>query len=87
MIVLGAGFVLLPGAPLLATIFYSQVLNGVLLPVVLVLMLLINNPRIMGKYVNGVTSNIIAWATVPIVGGLTIVSTIALFLGSGTAAG
>jgi hypothetical protein len=31
--------------------------------------------------------NIIAWATVLIVGGLTIVSTIALFLGSGTAAG
>jgi Mn2+/Fe2+ NRAMP family transporter len=88
MIAIGAGFVLLPGAPLLATIFYSQVLNGVLLPVVLVLMLiLINNPRIMGKYVNGLTFNIIAWATVLIVGGLTIVSTIALFLGSGTAAG
>jgi Mn2+/Fe2+ NRAMP family transporter len=88
MIVIGAGFVLLPGAPLLATIFYSQVLNGVLLPVVLVLMLiLINNPRIMGKYVNGLSFNIIAWATVLIVGGLTIVSTIALFLGSGTAAG
>jgi hypothetical protein len=60
MIVIGAGFVLLPGAPLLATIFYSQVLNGVLLPVVLVLMLiliLINNPRIMGKYVNGISHN------------------------------
>jgi hypothetical protein len=37
-----AGFVLLPAAPLLATIFYSQVLNGVLLPVVLVLTLIIN---------------------------------------------
>ena len=88
MIVLGAGFVLLPGAPLLATIFYSQVLNGVLLPVVLVLMLiLINNRRIMGTYVNGVSFNIIAWATVIIMGGLTIASTIALFLGAGTAAG
>jgi hypothetical protein len=88
MIVLGAGFVLLPGAPLLATIFYSQVLNGVLLPVVLVLMLiLINNPRIMGTYVNGVSFNIIAWATVIIMGSLTIASTIALFLGAGTAAG
>ena len=42
---LGAGFVLVPGAPLLATIFYSQVLNGVLLPVVLVLMLLLINNR------------------------------------------
>ncbi|GAC1311516.1 MAG: Nramp family divalent metal transporter [Vulcanimicrobiaceae bacterium] len=77
LIVLGAGFVLLPGAPLLATIFYSQVLNGVLLPVVLVLMLLlINDRRIMGTYTNGLAFNVIAWATVGIVGVLTIVSTI-----------
>jgi len=77
MIFIGAGFVLLPGAPLLATIFYSQVVNGALLPVVLVLMLvLINNPRIMGTYVNGLAFNIIAWATVIIVGALTVVSTI-----------
>ncbi|MGP6158449.1 MAG: Nramp family divalent metal transporter [Vulcanimicrobiaceae bacterium] len=88
MIVIGAGFVLLPGAPLLATIFYSQVLNGVLLPVVLVLMLiLINNPRIMGTYVNGIAFNVIAWATVIIVGGLTVVSTIQLFFQPGGAAG
>lgn len=88
MIFIGAGFVLLPGAPLLATIFYSQVVNGALLPVILVLMLiLINNPRIMGTYVNGLAFNIIAWATVIIVGGLTLVSTIQLFLQPGTAAG
>ncbi len=75
LIVIGAGFVLIPGAPLLATIFYSQVLNGVLLPVVLVLMLLlINNRRIMGDYVNNLAFNIIAWATVIIVGALTVVS-------------
>jgi len=77
LIVAGAGFVLIPGAPLLATIFYSQVLNGVLLPVVLVLMLLlINNKRIMGAYTNGLAFNIIAWSTVGIVGILTVVSTI-----------
>ncbi|MGH7757638.1 MAG: divalent metal cation transporter, partial [Vulcanimicrobiaceae bacterium] len=77
LIVAGAGFVLIPGAPLLATIFYSQVLNGVLLPVVLVLMLLlINNPRLMGSYVNNFAFNAIAWATVVIVGALTLVSTI-----------
>lgn len=77
LIVIGAGFVLIPGAPLLATIFYSQVLNGVLLPVVLVLMLLlINNKRIMGTYTNGFAFNLIAWATVAIVGLLTVVSTV-----------
>lgn len=85
LIVIGAGFVLLPGAPLLATIFYSQVLNGVLLPIVLVLMLLlINNPQIMGKYTNGIAFNIIAWATVVLVGVLTLVSTVQLILGGGT---
>jgi len=39
LVVIGAGVVIIPGAPLLAIIFYSQVVNGVLLPVVLVLML------------------------------------------------
>ncbi len=77
LIVIGAGFVLIPGAPLLATIFYSQVLNGVLLPIVLVLMLLlINNRRIMGSYTNGLGFNIIAWATVIIVGVLTVISVV-----------
>lgn len=83
LIVIGAGFVLLPGAPLLATIFYSQVLNGVLLPIVLVLMLLlINNPRIMGTYTNGIAFNVIAWTTVVLVGLLTLVSTIQQIMGS-----
>jgi len=76
LIAIGAGAVILPGAPLLAIIFYSQVLNGVLLPIVLVLMLLlINNKRLMGPWTNGPAFNIIAWATVVIVGMLTLVST------------
>jgi NRAMP (natural resistance-associated macrophage protein)-like metal ion transporter len=76
LIVVGAGVVILPGAPLLAIIFYSQVLNGVLLPIVLVLMLLlINNQRLMGRWTNSPTFNVIAWATAIIVGLLTLVST------------
>lgn len=76
LIVIGAGAVLIPGSPLLAIIFYSQVLNGALLPIVLVLMLLlINNKRLMGEWTNGVFFNTIAWATVIIVGVLTLVST------------
>lgn len=74
-IAIGAGIVLLPGAPLLDIIFYSQVVNGALLPVVLVLcLLLVNNPRLMGKFTNNLTFNTIAWATVILVGTLTIVS-------------
>ena len=67
---------IIPGAPLLKIIFYSQVLNGMLLPIVLVLMLLlINNKQLMGAWTNGPAFNIIAWATVVIVGALTLVST------------
>lgn len=77
LIVVGAGAVIIPGAPLLAIIFYSQVLNGVLLPVVLVLMLLlINNKRLMGTWTNGRVFNGIAWATVVIVAVLTGISTL-----------
>jgi NRAMP (natural resistance-associated macrophage protein)-like metal ion transporter len=85
LIVIGGGVVLIPGSPLLAIIFYSQVLNGMLLPIVLVLMLLlINNKRIMGEWTNGIIFNAIAWITVAIVGILTVVSTIQQILpGSG----
>jgi NRAMP (natural resistance-associated macrophage protein)-like metal ion transporter len=87
LIVFGAGFVLIPGAPLVGVIFYSQVLNGVLLPVLLVLMLLlINRPRLMGRYVNNLAFNMIAWATVIIVGALTVVSTVQTII-SGNGAG
>ncbi|GAC1420076.1 MAG: Nramp family divalent metal transporter [Candidatus Velthaea sp.] len=88
LIVIGAGFVLIPNAPLVATIFYSQVLNGVLLPIVLVLMLLlINNKKLMGTYVNNFAFNAIAWATVIIVGALTVVSTIQTIFQGNSAGG
>lgn len=83
LIVIGAGAVIIPGAPLIAIIFYAQVLNGALLPVVLVLMLLlVNNRRLMGSFVNGPVFNAIAWATVVIVAALTIVSTVQAILPS-----
>jgi Mn2+/Fe2+ NRAMP family transporter len=64
IIVLGAGVVLLPDANLIAIMLLSQGVNGILLPVVLIFMLaLINNKRLMGKYVNGRVFNFLAWAT------------------------
>lgn len=79
LIVVGAGVVIIPGAPLLGIIFYSQVLNGMLLPVVLVLMLLlINKKHLMGRWTNGIMFNVIAWATVVVVGALTVISTVQL---------
>jgi NRAMP (natural resistance-associated macrophage protein)-like metal ion transporter len=88
LIAIGAGFVLIPNAPLIGVIFYSQVLNGVLLPLVLVLMLLlINRPRLMGRYVNNLIFNVIAWGTVIVVGVLTVVSTVQGVLGGGGGGG
>ena len=64
IIVLGALPVLIPHAPLLSMIFWSQVISGMLLPVVVIAMLiLINDKTLMGKHVNGRVFNIIAWVT------------------------
>jgi Mn2+/Fe2+ NRAMP family transporter len=65
MIVLGAGVILLPIKSLVETMLASQTLNGVLLPVILIVVLrLINDKRLMGKYANGRLMNIISWAMV-----------------------
>ncbi len=74
LIVFGAGFVLIPGMPLLKVILFSQVANGVLLPFVLTFMLLlVNKDRLMGEYKNGVWGNIIGIATSLIMIALTVV--------------
>ncbi len=74
MIVLGAAIILLPIRSLIEAMLASQTLNGVLLPVILVVMLkLINNPRIMGRYVNGRVFNALSWATVVILIVLTVI--------------
>jgi NRAMP (natural resistance-associated macrophage protein)-like metal ion transporter len=71
-IVLGAGIILLPIKSLLQVMLDSQTLNGVLLPIILIVMLrLINNKRLMGRHVNGRIFNVLAWATVVIVIALT----------------
>ncbi|MBU1229298.1 MAG: Nramp family divalent metal transporter [Proteobacteria bacterium] len=79
LIAVSAGVILLPGAPLIAIMYVSQVVNGAVLPFVLIFMLiLINDKRIMGEYVNKATFNTIAWATVVIVLCLTLLMTLDL---------
>src|SRR5580704_2306856 len=64
LIVVGAGLILIPRAPLFRILLLSQVANGVWLPIVLIFMiLLINRPHLMGDRVNSRTFNIIAWLT------------------------
>jgi len=73
LIVFGAGTVLLPGFPLVKMILLSQVINGALLPVVLVFMvLLVNRKSLMQEWTNSRTYNGIAWMAVTILIGLTL---------------
>jgi Mn2+/Fe2+ NRAMP family transporter len=73
LIVAGGGVILIPNLPLVKITILSQVVNGVVLPFVLIFMLLlINKKELMGEYVNSRLFNIIAWATTIIMIGLTI---------------
>ena len=64
---------LLPDAQLINVAILSQVLNGVLLPVVIILMLmLINRADLMGKHKNTRFQNVVAWTTSLVVIGLTL---------------
>jgi NRAMP (natural resistance-associated macrophage protein)-like metal ion transporter len=73
LIAAGAGVVLWPHFPLVKVTILSQVLNGVLLPVVMIFMLvLINKTDLMGKHTNNRWFNVIAWGTAIIVIGLSL---------------
>lgn len=74
ILIIGAGIILIPNAPLIAISLWTQVINGMLLPVVLVCMiLLVNNKKIMGKYVNKPINNIIGWGAVTVLVVLSLV--------------
>ena len=73
LIVIGAGVVLVPSFPLVKMILLSQVINGVLLPVVLIFMVILINKRdLMQEWVNSRWYNVIAWTTVVVMIGLTL---------------
>ncbi len=82
MIFLSAIIILLPDMPLVRIMFYSQVINGILLPFVLVFMLLlVNDRRIMGKYVNGPVMNLLSWVTVIVLAFLSLAMVFFLLFG------
>jgi NRAMP (natural resistance-associated macrophage protein)-like metal ion transporter len=84
-LIAGAAIVLIPGIPYLKFTIYAQVLQGILLPPELVLMLLIVNKRsVMGRYTNSPLGNLIAWATVVLVGGLSLFYVIRQLIGGGS---
>lgn len=64
LIGLGAGLILVPGTPLVKVAVLSQVMNGFLLPFILIfVLLLVNRKDLMGEHVNTRTYNAVAWAT------------------------
>jgi NRAMP (natural resistance-associated macrophage protein)-like metal ion transporter len=78
LIAVGTVAVLIPGVPLVSMILLSQEINGLILSAILIFMIvLVNDRRIMGRYVNGRLANLVCGATVVL-----LVSLIALFLTS-----
>ncbi|MEW6739444.1 MAG: Nramp family divalent metal transporter [Nitrospirota bacterium] len=83
-ITLSAIVILIPGAPLVLLMVLSSVVNGLLLPFVLVCaILLINNKTLMGEYVNPKSYNYISWGTVVVIICLTAFLVVTTIIPSG----
>jgi NRAMP (natural resistance-associated macrophage protein)-like metal ion transporter len=68
LVALGALIGMMPGLPLIRVLLVTQVINGMLLPVVLIVVLrLVNNRDLMGDKVNGPVYNVAAWITTLVV--------------------
>jgi Mn2+/Fe2+ NRAMP family transporter len=81
IILVGVVIILIPNAPLITITIWSQVLNAILLPVVLIcMMVIINKKEIMEQYTNNRFQNTVGWVTSII---LILLSSFLLFTGSG----
>ena len=77
IVAISVGIILIPRAPLIQITIWSQVINGILLPVVLISMLIIiNKKEVMGEHVNKRFGNIVGWTTAVVLLGMN-----AIFLG------
>ncbi len=73
LIVVGGGIVLIPNFPLVPMILVSQIINGMLLPVILIFMTrLINKSGLMKEWINSPFYNLVAWTAVAVMIGLTV---------------
>jgi len=73
LIVIGAAVILIPRFPLVQMILLSQVLNGVLLPFILIFMtLLINRTKLMHEWTNSHFYNAVAWTSVALMIGIVL---------------
>jgi len=73
LVALGALIAMMPGVPLIRVLLITQVINGVLLPVIIFAVLrLVNDRELMGEHINGPIYNLGAWATAIIVSALSL---------------
>ena len=73
IIVISTIIISIPNAPLIAITIWTQIINAMLLPVVLISMLImVNNRNIMGEYINRPFQNIVGWSTTVILITLTV---------------
>ena len=73
LVAVGAAIAVLPNLPLIKVLLVTQVINGLLLPVILFAVLrLVNDKELMGVRVNGPLYNIAAWVTVIVVTSLSL---------------
>ncbi len=67
-VILGAVLALIPDIPAFQLLILVQVLNGILLPIILVfIMLLINDARLMGDLINTRLYNVVGWGTIALI--------------------
>ncbi len=73
----GVAIILIPNAPLIQITIWTQIINAVFLPLVLVSMvMMVNNKDIMGEHVNNLFQNVIAWTTT----GILVLLSVTLFI-------
>jgi Mn2+/Fe2+ NRAMP family transporter len=73
MIVVGALIISVPGIPLIPIMILSQAFNGILLPfIVIMVLLLVNKKELMGKFVNSKRFNFVAWLAVVLIVALSV---------------
>ncbi|HEX6729102.1 MAG TPA: Nramp family divalent metal transporter, partial [Pyrinomonadaceae bacterium] len=80
LVAVGAAIAVIPNLPLIRVLLVTQVINGLLLPIVLIaIMKLVNNRELMGSHVNGPLYNIAAWLTVIVVTTLSVLYIVITF--------
>jgi Mn2+/Fe2+ NRAMP family transporter len=78
LVATGALVAMIPGLPLIRVLLVTQVINGLLLPVILIAVLrLVNNRELMGEHRNGLLLNIVAWLATIIVSALSLLLIVA----------